>query len=476
MTGTESGQPAGAVDITENKDGGVLKEVKRAGTSTDKPRAGDKVSVHYVGTLTDGSEFDSSRKRGEYFTFQLGKGQVIKAWDLGVATMTRGELSVFTCRADYAYGERGSGSIPPNATLIFEVELFDWKGEDISPDKDNSITKSLIEDGSGYDTPNDGATVEVHLKGYHGDRVFQDEDIAFIVGEASEVGVIDGIEFAVKKFKKGESAQLKISAKHAYGLKGSTEYNIPANTDLVYEVKLNKFEKAKENWEMDAVEKLEQSEIVKAKGTNYFKASKFDLAQRYYMKIVDYLQSEDKLEGEEKQKREALLLAAYLNLAMCGLKLKKYLEVRENCDKALEMDSKNEKAFFRRGSASMQIQDFEDAIADFNRVLEVDPNNKAAKNQIIICQQTMKKIKEKEKQTYAGMFAKFAKIDAKRDPAYQVQSNSGDLFSGVHDWSNSMADGMLPLDQEMAAFGEKMPEPKYNCDDSQKENENPEDD
>jgi hypothetical protein len=56
------------------------------------------------------------------------------------------------------------------------------------------------------------------------------------------------------------------------------------------------------------------------------------------------------------------------------------------------------------------------------------------------------------------------------------QISSGDVFSGVNDWSNSMADGMLPLDQEMAAFDEKMPEPKYNCGDSQKENENPDDD
>ena len=63
-----------------------------------------------------------------------------------------------------------------------------------------------------------------------------------------------------------------------------------------------------------------------------------------------------------------------------------------------------------------------------------------------------------------------------KDVTYRPSNSAGDVFSGVNDWSNSMADGMLPLDQEMAAFGEKMPEPKYNCGDSQKENEDPDDD
>ena len=63
-----------AVDITPNKDGGVLKEIKRPGVGEAHPLTGDKVSVHYVGTLTDGTKFDSSRDRGEYFEFNLGKG------------------------------------------------------------------------------------------------------------------------------------------------------------------------------------------------------------------------------------------------------------------------------------------------------------------------------------------------------------------------------------------------------------------
>ena len=168
---------AGAEDITVEKDGGIVKEICVAGAGVETPWSGDRVFVHYVGTLTDGSKFDSSRDRsedddpvntsqvfcyrGEQFSFNIGKSEVIKGWDVGVATMKRGEKAVFTIKSEYGYGSAGSPpKIPGDATLVFEIELFDFHGDDISKDHDMGIVKRIKCNGDGYDQPNDGSQVE----------------------------------------------------------------------------------------------------------------------------------------------------------------------------------------------------------------------------------------------------------------------------------------------------------------------------
>jgi FKBP-type peptidyl-prolyl cis-trans isomerase len=102
-----------------------LKIEKIADGQGATPKTGDQVEVHYTGWLLDGTKFDSSRDRGQPFVFTLGRGQVIKGWDQGVATMRVGDKVRLTLPPDLAYGARGAGGvIPPNATLLFEVELL----------------------------------------------------------------------------------------------------------------------------------------------------------------------------------------------------------------------------------------------------------------------------------------------------------------------------------------------------------------
>ncbi|KAF2132095.1 hypothetical protein P153DRAFT_382988 [Dothidotthia symphoricarpi CBS 119687] len=103
-------------------------EVTHAVKCTRKATAGDKIFVHYRGTLEDGTEFDASYGRGAPLDFTVGKGQVIKGWDQGLLGMCPGEKRKLTIQPDWAYGSRGTGPIPGNSVLIFETELVSIAG------------------------------------------------------------------------------------------------------------------------------------------------------------------------------------------------------------------------------------------------------------------------------------------------------------------------------------------------------------
>ncbi|PSN54651.1 Peptidyl-prolyl cis-trans isomerase FKBP4 [Blattella germanica] len=400
------------VDITPNKDGGVLKEIIKEGRGEELPASGNRVFVHYVGTLTDGTQFDTSRDRGKAFDFNLGKGSVIKAWDIGVATMKRGEIAVLTCRSDYAYGKNGSPpTIPPDATLKFEIEMIDWTGEDLSHKKDGGILRYQIKKGDGATTPNEGAVVEVELIGKHEKEIFEQREVVFPLGEGSEYGICEGLERALEKFKKGERSRIEIKSKYAFKAEGKPEFNIPPNADIEYEVELKNFEKAKESWALDSGERLEQANFFKEKGTTYFKNGKFDLAIKMYKKVISFMEFDTGFEGEQDEQRKALLLVGHLNLALCHLRLQEHVDARDQCNKALELNPSSEKGLFRRGQANLGLGEPERAKVDFEAILKLEPSNTAAANQILVCNQKIKEQKGREKKIYANMFEKFAQRD-----------------------------------------------------------------
>uniref|UniRef100_A0A8D8X685 peptidylprolyl isomerase n=1 Tax=Cacopsylla melanoneura TaxID=428564 RepID=A0A8D8X685_9HEMI len=405
------------IDLTG--DGGVLKEIKTPGVGDSTPSAGCKVKVHYTGTLLDGTVFDSSKTRGEPFEFDLGKGQVIKAWDRGIATMKKDEVAVFTCKPDYAYGKQGSPpTIPADATLVFEVEMISWEAEDISPNHDGGMRREILEEGGSFSTPKDGAPVEITLKAECDNKVFQEGNFSFILGEGCEIDLPDSVDKALEKFKLKEKSRITVQPQHLWKGKGNEKLGLPANKPAVYTITLNNFEKVKDTWQLNSDEKLEQGKLLKERGTDYFKKEKFELSVRNYKKAIPFLDFDGGFEGDQESERKKTLTACHLNAAMCYLKLNQPIPARDECDKAIELDANNEKAFFRRGNAYLELNEPELAEKDFVRVLQIDANNKAAAQKLAQTKQKLKEQKQREKQVYANMFDKFAKHDTEKSWLY----------------------------------------------------------
>lgn len=112
--------------MTHNASPDLALEDLQTGTGTEATGRGQFVTVHYTGWLEDGTEFDSSKRRGEPFGFPLGVGYVIPGWDRGVVGMRVGGTRRLTIAPELGYGAQGAGGvIPPNATLVFEIELLD---------------------------------------------------------------------------------------------------------------------------------------------------------------------------------------------------------------------------------------------------------------------------------------------------------------------------------------------------------------
>jgi peptidylprolyl isomerase len=221
--------------------------------SGENPKPGDIVSVHYTGTLTDGTKFDSSVDRGKPIEFRIGKGQVIPGWDEGIAMLKPGGKARLVIPPQLGYGERGAGAdIPPNATLIFEVELVSVKpgppGAPKAPTEVKEADYTKTATGLKYydmvvgegDLAEAGKKVSVNYTGWMTDSKMFDSSLErgvpfdFVLGRKQ---VIPGWDEGVTGMKVGGKRQLIIPSELAYGDKGAGGV-IPPKATLIFEVEL----------------------------------------------------------------------------------------------------------------------------------------------------------------------------------------------------------------------------------------------
>ncbi len=215
-----------------------------------QPQPGDVVAVHYVGRLQDNTIFDSSRDRGEPIRFALGQGMVIPGWDEGIGLMHEGGQAILVIPPGLAYGDRGAGGvIPPNATLIFDVELVSVQpGAPAAPSVLDAAAFTTTAQGLTYadivvgdgPSPKNGQLVVVHYTGWLKDggkfdsSLDRGEPFTFNLGMGQ---VIAGWDLGVKGMKVGGKRQLIIPPQLGYGDRGAGGV-IPANATLVFEVEL----------------------------------------------------------------------------------------------------------------------------------------------------------------------------------------------------------------------------------------------
>jgi peptidylprolyl isomerase len=220
----------------------------------DSPEPGSMVQVHYTGTLEDGTKFDSSYDRGEPIQFMLSAGQVIPGWDEGIALLKVGGKAKLIIPPELAYGASGAGGvIPPDATLLFDVELVGVEpAPPPPPEAPTEVAEAdLTETESGlkyYDfvvgegtTPQPGQQIQVHYTGWlesngtmFDSSLLRGRPFEFVVGVGQ---VIPGWDEGLLSMKAGGKRQLIIPAELAYGERGAGNV-IPANSVLIFEIEL----------------------------------------------------------------------------------------------------------------------------------------------------------------------------------------------------------------------------------------------
>lgn len=210
----ESAPPLKVGEEREINNSGLKKKLIKRGVGWETPEFGYEVTVHYVGTLLDGTKFESTREANQPLTFKLGHGQVVKGLDMGIVTMKKGEIALFTVPYDMGYGNTGRDGVPADSILQFEVELISWITV-VDVTKDGGIVKRILEQGKSDRQPSELDEVLVRY------RIMQPD--GSIVAETPKEGttfyikdghLISALPKAIKTMKVGENANLNVQSQY----------------------------------------------------------------------------------------------------------------------------------------------------------------------------------------------------------------------------------------------------------------------
>ena len=308
-----------------------------------------------------------------------------------------------------------AGLAPAGVTEgVLDVTLHTIQKVERVSGTDDEVLKKILAAGTGYERPNEGASVTVKFSGAlaDGGAVFAPEsERTFLTDDEA---VPEGLDRALLTMHKGETALVTVPPKWGYGAAGDAAAGVPGGATLQYTVTMLDFVKDKESWDLkDGAEKLAYAEAKKGEGNALFAAGKAARALRRYSKALKMIEYDTSFPEESKKASKALKVTLHSNTAQCKLKAADWRGAEVAATKALDLDSSAAKARFRRAQALMGLGEHFDAERDLKKLLDDDPNHKEATRELVRC----KKAQREQNQKDAAMFSKMWRPKPTAPPA-----------------------------------------------------------
>ncbi|KAL6534325.1 G1/S-specific cyclin pas1 [Orobanche hederae] len=429
--------------VTE--DLGVIKKVKEEGHGWEQPREPYEVKAWISGKSGDGKMI-CSHTQGEPFFFTFGKSEIPKGLEMGIGTMSRGEKAVVYVAKQYLTQSHFS-DIDGIDEIHFEVELVHFvQVRDVLGD--GRLIKRRVRDGRGdfpMDCPLHDSLLHVHYKG----MLLNDEKTVFSDTRVDNTGqpfefrsgeglVPEGFEMCTRLMLPGEIALITCPPDYAYD-KFPRPPEVPEGAYIQWEIELLDYEKQKDWTGFNFREIMNDVEKIKGTGNRLFKEGKYELAKAKYEHVLrefNHVNPQDDDEGKEFSDTRNLL---HLNVAACWLKMGEFRKSIEACNKVLDTNPVHSKALYRRGMAYMAAGDFEEARADFNKMM-MDKSSEATAKAALV------KLKKEEQETHRCARQQFKGLFDKK-PGEISEAGGNDLVQQVP-VENHEADNQDVLDDE----------------------------
>lgn len=380
-----------------------------------EPRSNEEVQICYK-VSCDGEVVSASR-HVVYQTKTGTLGPMGEAVDKALSTMKRGEECVLTCKGKYSLGNEGRfAGKEAKVTLILEqiYEVLDVSlGE-----RDRTVMKKRVVEGEGKhkvrDTAHVTLRVESVLCGMDSSplQAGLPKELSFVAGDGQ---VCDAIECSVLEMRKTETALIRCSKPEmCYG--GLLGLEAPLQQPVLIKVMLLDFERVPERWDMSDRQRIEHCRARKEVAGRLFKEGRLLLAANHYATIAEFFEAADKWKNEEdlREGRE-LRRIGNLNRAMCMLKLKDWKTARTLCDAVIKEDPENAKAYFRRGTANLELKEYACAVSDLQRVMDIEPSSAEGKRLLAQAKRLRKDSDKRQSPVFGGMCKAFGQMPDRTD-------------------------------------------------------------